>query len=46
MAQWVKKPPANGEDVGSILESERSPVGGNGNPQKSHRQRSPGGYSS
>ena len=32
MALWVKEPPANAEDVGLSLESERSPVGGNGNP--------------
>ena len=28
----VKNPPANAEDVGSILESGRSPGEGNGNP--------------
>ena len=31
MAQWVKNPPANAGDVGSIPGSGRSPGKGNGN---------------
>ena len=45
----VKNLPANSGDMGSILESGRSPEGGNGNPVfspgNSHRQRSLVGYS-
>ena len=47
MAQWVKNPPSNTGDTGSIPGSGRSPGGGNGNPlqqysclKKFHGQRS------
>ena len=46
----VKNAPANAGDVGSMLESGKSPGGGNGNliqyscPEKSHGQRSLAGY--
>ena len=50
VVQWVKNPPANARDVGSIPGSGRSPGEGNGNtpgflPGKFHGQRSLEGYS-
>ena len=52
MAQWLKNPPANAGDEGSIFSGlERSPGEGTGNPlqlflpRKSHGQRSLVGYS-
>ena len=50
MAQWVKNPPANTGDMGSIPGSGRSPGVGNGNPSQhsclgNPMVRGAGGYS-